>query len=942
MAKDVLSGRVLGHFRLLEEIGSGGMGVVYRAHDERLDRDVAVKVLPAGALSDEAARRQFRQEAQALAKLNHPNIATIYDFDSSEDADFLVMELLSGQTLHDKLLRGPLPQAAVVPVAIQIAGGLAAAHAQGILHRDLKPGNLGLTTDGRVKILDFGLAKLLQPGPNDATQTQTGAGWIKGTIPYMAPEQLRGEKADVRTDVYSAGAVLYEMATGKRPHPEEGPLLINAILNQSPKPPSTHNRHMGPGLEAVIVKAMDHNPSLRYQSARELLVDLERMQSAVVPVAAQQASRRQLRKRAIWAGLVVAALLIAIGAWQFTRHLQVRPQEAVRRPLILVGEFENRTGEPILDNTLSEMFSSTLQQSRVLAVFPASRLADVLRRMGRPPLERIKEDVGREICQREGLAGVLLGSITKLGSKYVLIARVEAPSGADIVTAEKSAASVDDIPAQVDAIADTLRRTLGESLQSLKENSVPLAQVTSSSLEAVRYYTLGKQSLYNGDPRQAMMMFSKAVELDPKFAMAHEYLGITYWHLNDSGNEEKQLREAALLADRVSEPERVKIMGEYYRVIMDYQKACAYLQILSQLQPADPVPYVSLGVCSAEQFDFAAAVGFTEKALQFVPQSRVRINLASQLFRKGETAKALEEAEQFKSEYANDLFAQITLARIYFGLGRLDGARQTFEHMVQGGGNSEIEARLSLADLDLATGRYREAQQELQAGRLAAEKEHNAFFVQKARIALALALASDESSKARAGGAIAGTEPSSGSPPVNFRLGTAYARSGQLRAANKMARALDTLAGERDIPAIQALRYLLAAEIALAEHKPTEALVVAQKAVAYYNSPLAVETLAGCYQSAGKDQEAAQQYELVLARSNERIESFDAPAFHNVVEDEYQLGVLDQKLGQAESARTHLQRFLGYWSQADPGLPMYQNAQRLLRALPTGTPTAAR
>ena len=186
----------------------------------------------------------------------------------------------------------------------------------------------------------------------------------------MAPEQLRGEKADVRTDVYSAGAVLYEMATGKRPHPEEGPLLINAILNQSPRPPSTHNRHMGPGLEAVIVKAMDHNPSLRYQSARELLVDLERMQSAVIPVAAQQALRRQVRKRAIWVGVAVAALLVAIGAWQFIRRLQVRPQEAVRQPLILVGEFENRTGEPVFDNTLSEMFSSTLQQSRVLAVFP--------------------------------------------------------------------------------------------------------------------------------------------------------------------------------------------------------------------------------------------------------------------------------------------------------------------------------------------------------------------------------------------------------------------------------------------------------------------------------------------------------------------------------------------------------------------------------------------
>ncbi|HXR38206.1 MAG TPA: tetratricopeptide repeat protein, partial [Terracidiphilus sp.] len=365
-----------------------------------------------------------------------------------------------------------------------------------------------------------------------------------------------------------------------------------------------------------------------------------------------------------------------------------------------------------------------------------------------------------------------------------------------------------------------------------------------------------------------------------------------------------------------------------------------YYQLLSQLQPQDPAPYINLGTCHVDTFDYAGAIALTEKALQFVPQSRVRINLAHQLFGKGDNARALEIAEQFKSEYPDDLYAQITLGRIYLGMGRLNEARSIFKHMSEVGGDAEIEGRLSLADLDLATGRYREAQQDLQAGLLAAGKNHNAFFAQKARIAMALA--SDESSKTRAGEAIARTELSSASPLVNFRLGTAYARTGQLQAANKIARAMDALAEKRDIPAVQALRYLVAAEIALAEHKPAEAVAAAQKAVAYQNSSLALETLARCYQSAGKDEEAAQQYEAVLARGNERIESFDAPAFHNLVEDEYQLGVLDQKLGRAESARTHLQRFLAYRSQADPDLRMDQEAQRLLASLPTGTPTAAR
>ena len=942
MGKDVLSGQVLGHFRLLEEIGSGGMGVVYRAHDERLDRDVAVKVLPAGALTDEAARRQFRQEAQALARLNHPNIAIIYDFDCQADTDFLAMELLTGQTLADKLLAGPLPQSTVIQFGMQIAGGLATAHEQGILHRDLKPGNLGMTADGRLKILDFGLAKLLQPGPDDATQTVTGAGWVKGTVPYMAPEQLRGQKTDARADIYAAGAVLYEMAAGKRPHPEEGALLIDAILNRSPQPPSTHNRRIAPALEAVIMKAMDLDPRLRYQSARELLVDLERLQTAAIPVAAQQASRRKVRRRALWAVAALAGLLVIIAAALGLRRLQVRPQEPAPRPLILVGDFENRTGEPVFDNTLSEMFSSSLQQSHYLALFPPSRLSDVLRRMGRPPRERIKEDIGREICQREGLQGVLLGSISRLGNTYVLMARVEAPSGADVVTAEKSAATADEIPAQVDAIAEKLRRTLGESLESLKENSVPLARVTSPSLDAIRYYTQGKQSLYGGDLQQSIVMFTKALQLDPKFAMAHEYLGITYQHLDDVGNEEKQLHEAAELADRVSEPERVKILGDYNRVVMDYEKECGYYQLLSHLQPQDPAPYINLGTCRFDTFDYAGAIAFTEKALQFVPQSRVRINLAHQVFGKGDTARALEIAEQYKSDYPDDLYANITLGRIYLGLGRLEDARSTFEHMVKVGGDAEIEGHISLADLNVASGRYREAQSELEAGLLAAEKNHNPFFAQKARIAMALMPASEKSALTRAGEALAHSETPSASALVNFRLGRAYARTGQLQAARKMGRALDTRAEERDIPAVQALRYLVAAEIARAQQKPEDAVVAAQKAVAYQNSSLAVETLARCYQEAGKDDEAAQQYEAVLARGNERIESFDAPAFHQVVDAEYQLGILEQKLGRAEKARAHLQHFLSYRTHADSGLRTDEEAQRLLGSLSGGTPTAAR
>lgn len=273
-------GETLGQFRILEMIGAGGMGVVYRAHDERLDRDVALKVLPPGTLSDEAMRRRFRQEALALSRLNHPNIATVHDFNSQGGVDFLVMEWIPGETLDHKIAGAPLPEREILRLANQLTQGLEAAHHQGVIHRDLKPGNLRVTPDERLKILDFGLAMLRQAEMTDSART-TELGehpLVAGSPPYMAPEQLLGEKVDGRSDLYAAGAVVYEMATGRRPWPQaHGARLIDAILHLLPLAPRELNTRLSPGLEAVILKCLDKDPGRRYQSARELLVDLERL-----------------------------------------------------------------------------------------------------------------------------------------------------------------------------------------------------------------------------------------------------------------------------------------------------------------------------------------------------------------------------------------------------------------------------------------------------------------------------------------------------------------------------------------------------------------------------------------------------------------------------------------------------------------------------------------
>jgi tetratricopeptide (TPR) repeat protein len=919
------------------------MGVVYRAHDERLDRFVALKILPPGALTDADSRKRFQQEAQVLAKLNHPNIATIYDFDCDGSTDFLVMELLTGETVAQRLSAGPLAVDQIINLGIQMAAGIAAAHQQGVLHRDLKPGNLGLAADERLKILDFGIAKLFASDPTDVTKSMTVAGNIKGTLPYMAPEQLRGGAVDARTDIYSAGVVLYEMATGGLPYPQERTaVLIDDILNHPCPPPSRVNRSTPPGLEAIIVKAMDKDPSRRYQSTRELMVDLERLDTASTPVAVQQAFRKKLRERMLIAFAIVIALVLIAGGWFGVRRLQWRTRMA-GQPVLLIGEFENRTQESAFTDTLREMFAAALQQSRHVAVFPQSSLVDVLHRMGRPPTEPIDESVGREICQREGLQGLLLGSIAKLGNKYVLVTRLESPSGAEILTAEKSAASADDIPGRIDEIAESMRRSLGESLETVKENSVPLAKVTSPSLEALRYFTLGKQSLYSGDIREAVVLFSKAIELDPKFAMAHEYLGITYEKSPDYNRELDELHQAALLAGQVSEPERDKILGDYYSFIQDYQKGCAYYQVLIRLQPLDAAPYINLGMCYMETYDYPHAIAYTQKALQLVPQSRVRVNLASQLFLQGDTQKALQIAEGFSHEYATEAWAQHWIGQMYLALGRLKDARKTFQAMAEIQGDTEIEGHLCLADLDLATGAYHDAQPELKAAVFAADKYQNSYLSARARLALAHAMLLARAPAGRARQVLSEVNLPTSSPDLVLLSGVGYAAAGDLEAAHKQAHVIEAILKDRDVPAMRAAEYLLTAEIALAQNNFAESVDAAQKAVAYQNSAFAVETLARCYAAAGDYRQAAQQYETVLSRANERSSNaFDSPAFHHVVQADYQLGVLYQKLGQPNDSRSHLKSFLGYWLHPDADLDMYRDAQRRLRSLPpAGTPTAA-
>src|SRR3984893_4689266 len=459
-------GQTLSHYRIIEQIGAGGMGVVYRARDEQLERDVAVKVLPIGTLADESARKRFRKEALALAKLNHPSIATIFEFSTQNDTDYLVTEYISGLSLDNKSAAGALSEKEVMGLGIQLAQGLSDAHEQGIVHRDLKPANLRLTSDGRLKILDFGLAQLM-PHASEVglTATLTASQEVTGTLPYMAPEQLRGEPAEARTDIWAAGAVLYELATAHRPFEQKIPsALTDDIIHTAPRPPRSLRPALSPKLEAVILKCLEKEPAHRYQSSQELQTELERLSTGVTPIAA---------RRRLWPIIATSAIVLVMLALSGFFYLHRRPK-LTEEDTIVLADFANSTGDAVFDGTLRQGLAVQLEQSTFLSLLSQERIQQTLRLMGQPSDARLTPEIARELCQRTGSAAVLDGSIASLGNHYVLGLKAVNCRTADTLAEEQERGTgKDQVLSAMDKAAANLRRKLGESLSTVEKLDRP-------------------------------------------------------------------------------------------------------------------------------------------------------------------------------------------------------------------------------------------------------------------------------------------------------------------------------------------------------------------------------------------------------------------------------------------------------------------------------------
>jgi serine/threonine protein kinase/tetratricopeptide (TPR) repeat protein len=714
-----ISGKTLSHYSVIRQIGAGGMGVVYLARDETLDRQVALKVLPPGSLAEASARKRLRKEAVALAKLSHPNIETIYEFDTQDGIDFLVTEYVPGTTLADRIANGPLPESELLDIAVQICRALDEAASHGLVHLDLKPRNIMLTPKGQVKLLDFGLARIVRPSEVDHTGSLTTMAAPAGTPPYMAPEQLLGGSLDVRTDIYAVGATLYELATGRTPfRGKTSPELIASILQTAAAAPSSTGAGVSPGLDKVILKCLEKDPGRRYQSVGELLADLASAGPRAETAILSPHRPRFLASAHVWLrpwrlAVLFLGLASSVGAFWLLRSSPVLSFAA--RDWVLVADFENQTNDPLFDQSLLTAFSVSLEQSRHVNIYPRSRIREVLARMKKDAATRIDDAVGREIAVREGIRAVILPSISGVGDDYRLAARIrDVTSGVDVQTTVVKARGQQRILDSLDQLAAKVRGNLGESQLATFRNSRPLPAVTTASLDALKQYSIATEKSIEGlNPEEPKLYFENALKIDPTFTAARSSLGILdFVHFNKEEGK-RLLAEAVRSADNLTDREKYGLLAFHARAVEgNLEKAAGYDRILIGLYPDFATGHSNLGVVYEEMGRYPEAIVEFQECQRIDPRGRLAfIHLAeTYISRMGDLDGGIAACQKEIAKNGKNYAAYCWMGYAYLTKGQLDEAVRDLEQSNQLNPRSPaFVCEYNLAVADLLSGRNQNA-----------------------------------------------------------------------------------------------------------------------------------------------------------------------------------------------------------------------------------------